>query len=183
MADYRIACVNKPDRNSPHERITHVGGPKPDGTGTWKDTVANVVGFIENNQHRFYTKEGNASAWVAVRTSTFCERSCCGLGCQRGDRAHRATHKSPRSAGSQMSKDEANTMSDQPAAVEQGGEGDAGRETMQALDRLESEIAQAPAETPRSSSMTTICCEGQPSAVALETKAYWRRVDSRLCST
>jgi hypothetical protein len=37
--------------------------------GSWKDTVANVVGFIENNQHRFYTKEGNASAWVAVRTS------------------------------------------------------------------------------------------------------------------
>jgi uncharacterized protein DUF3892 len=69
MADYRVACVNKPDRNSPHERITHVGGPKPDGTGSWKDTVANVVGFIENNQHRFYTKEGNASAWVAVRTS------------------------------------------------------------------------------------------------------------------
>jgi hypothetical protein len=40
-----------------------------------------------------------------------------------------------------MSKDEANTMSDKPAAFEQGGEGDAGRETMQALDRLESEIA------------------------------------------
>jgi hypothetical protein len=45
-----------------------------------------------------------------------------------------------------MSKDEANTMSDKPAAFEQGGEGDAGRETMQALDRLESEIAQAPAD-------------------------------------
>jgi ParB-like nuclease domain len=45
-----------------------------------------------------------------------------------------------------MSKDEANTMSDKPAAVEHGGEGDAGRETMQALDRLESEIAQAPAD-------------------------------------
>jgi hypothetical protein len=45
-----------------------------------------------------------------------------------------------------MSKDEADTMSDKPAAVEHGGEGDAGRETMQALDRLESEIAQAPAD-------------------------------------
>ena len=45
-----------------------------------------------------------------------------------------------------MSKDEANTMSDKPAAVEQGGEGAEGRETMQALDRLESEIAQAPVD-------------------------------------
>jgi len=35
---------------------------------------------------------------------------------------------------------------DKTAAVEHGGEGDAGRETMQALDRLESEIAQAPAD-------------------------------------
>jgi hypothetical protein len=24
MADYRIDCVNKPDRYSPHERLTHV---------------------------------------------------------------------------------------------------------------------------------------------------------------
>ena len=45
-----------------------------------------------------------------------------------------------------MSKDEANTMSDKPAAVEQGDEGAEGRETMQALDRLESEIAQAPVD-------------------------------------
>lgn len=69
MTDYRIDCVNKPHRDSPHEHITHVGGPNPDGNGRWKDTVANVVGFIDRKQHRFYTKEGNASAWVNVRTS------------------------------------------------------------------------------------------------------------------
>lgn len=69
MADYRIDCVEKPHRNSPHEHITHVGGPRPDGVGRWKDTTANVVAFIESKQHRFYTKEGNASALVGVRTS------------------------------------------------------------------------------------------------------------------
>ena len=69
MTDYRIDCVNKPDRNSRHEHITHVGGPNPDGSGRWKDTVPNVVRFIENQTHRFYTKEDNASAWVGVRTS------------------------------------------------------------------------------------------------------------------
>jgi len=69
MTDYRIDCINKPDRNSPHEHITHVGGPKPDGSGRWKDTTANVVAFIEAGIHRFYTNVGGASAWVGVRTS------------------------------------------------------------------------------------------------------------------
>jgi hypothetical protein len=69
MTDYRIDCVNKPHRNSPHEHITHVGGQNPNGVGRWEDTVPNVVRFIETNQHRFYTREGNASAWVGVRTS------------------------------------------------------------------------------------------------------------------
>jgi len=69
MADYRIDCINKPDRNSTHEHITHVGGPKPDGTGRWRDTVANVVGFIESKTHRFCTHENGVKAWVYVRTS------------------------------------------------------------------------------------------------------------------
>jgi hypothetical protein len=67
--DYRINCVNKPHRNGPHEHITDVGGPNPDGNGRWKDTAANVIQFIESKQHRFYTREGNASAWVGVRVS------------------------------------------------------------------------------------------------------------------
>jgi hypothetical protein len=68
MTDYRIDCVNKPDRNSPHEAITNVGGPNPAG-GRWKEPVARVVAFIESKQHRFYTSEGGSSAWVGVRTS------------------------------------------------------------------------------------------------------------------
>lgn len=69
MADYRIDCVTKPNRTSPHEHITHVGGPKPDGSGRWQDTVPHVVAFIESGTHRFYTSENGASAWVGVRTS------------------------------------------------------------------------------------------------------------------
>jgi len=57
MADYRIDCINKPDRNSAHEHITHVGGPKPAGSERWKDTVANVVRLIEGKTERFYTSE------------------------------------------------------------------------------------------------------------------------------
>ncbi len=69
MADYRIDCVNKPNRNSTHESITHVGGPKPDGSGRWKDTMPNVVRFIEDNTHRFFTQDGGRVAWVGVNVS------------------------------------------------------------------------------------------------------------------
>jgi len=69
MAEYRIDCINKPDRNSAHEHITHAGGPNPSGTGRWRDTVPNVVSMIETKTHRFYTNEGGVSAWVLVRTS------------------------------------------------------------------------------------------------------------------
>lgn len=68
MATYRIDCVHKPNRMSRHEHITDVGGPKPEG-GRWQDKVENVVRFIENKQHRFYTQDGNSTAWVAVRKS------------------------------------------------------------------------------------------------------------------
>lgn len=69
MADYRIDCITKPDRNSTHEHITHVGGPNPDGNGRWRDTVPNVIGFIEAKTHRFYTNENGSSVLVGVRTS------------------------------------------------------------------------------------------------------------------
>lgn len=68
VATYRIDCINKPDRLSPHEHITHVGGPNPSG-GRWRETTSNVIKFIESKEHNFYTQVGNSSAWVAVRIS------------------------------------------------------------------------------------------------------------------
>ena len=65
MADYRIDCVHKPHRDSPHEHITDVGGPSPTG-GRWKDTADNVVRLIDDKTHRFYTEESGARAWVGV---------------------------------------------------------------------------------------------------------------------
>ncbi len=51
MADYRIDCVNKPDRLSPHEHITNVGGPTLDGSSRWKDAGAPYWSFrVENRQ-------------------------------------------------------------------------------------------------------------------------------------
>ena len=70
MADSRITCIDKPQRNSPHEHITGVGGPNPNGVGRWHDTVENVVRMIKQNLHRFYTSVGGVSALVGVRTSS-----------------------------------------------------------------------------------------------------------------
>ena len=49
MSDIRITCINKPDRYSPHEAITHVGN----GTNKW--TRQQVVAWIDNREHTFYT--------------------------------------------------------------------------------------------------------------------------------
>lgn len=51
MADVQITCVSKPDRNSPHERIIHVGGP---GGGGWKWTTEQVVASIESGTNTFF---------------------------------------------------------------------------------------------------------------------------------
>ena len=44
MADVQITCVTKPDRNSTHDQITHVGGP---GGGGWKWPAEDVVASID----------------------------------------------------------------------------------------------------------------------------------------
>lgn len=70
MADYQIDCVNKPDRDSKHEAITHVGGPNPNGSGRWKNAVPDVVRMIESKSHRFFTRDAaGRTAWVGVNTS------------------------------------------------------------------------------------------------------------------
>ena len=51
MADVQITCVTKPDRNSTHDRITHVGGP---GGGGWKWPAEDVVASIENRTDTFF---------------------------------------------------------------------------------------------------------------------------------
>jgi hypothetical protein len=51
VADIRVTCINKPDRNSPHEHITHLGGP---GGGGWKLARERVIANIEGNLDTFH---------------------------------------------------------------------------------------------------------------------------------
>jgi Protein of unknown function (DUF3892) len=61
MADVQVTCVTKPDRNSPHEHITHLGGR------TWHWTIQEVITSIQNGMNTFYTFDGRRRAEVRVR--------------------------------------------------------------------------------------------------------------------
>lgn len=48
---FQIKCINKDNRLSAYERITHVGGF---GTKQWKLEVATVIGRIERGEEAYY---------------------------------------------------------------------------------------------------------------------------------
>ena len=62
----QIKCINKSDRTSAYERITHVGGF---GTTRWKLTLDDAIGKIERNEWRFYVSVNGDSVWVVVAVS------------------------------------------------------------------------------------------------------------------
>jgi hypothetical protein len=57
MADARITCVTKPNRDSPHEDITHLGG------ANWKWTRSAVIASLDEGSNTFYVIDaaGNRS--------------------------------------------------------------------------------------------------------------------------
>ena len=61
MADLHVTCINKLNRNSSHEGITHLGG-----TGWAKKTRQQVIADIEGSQNTFYTLVGGKRANVGV---------------------------------------------------------------------------------------------------------------------
>lgn len=70
MSDHQVKCINKSDRFNPWERITHIGGPNPDGT-PWKITQESAIEGIESGKWRFWVAGKPKSVWVVVATSRF----------------------------------------------------------------------------------------------------------------
>ncbi|UKJ74486.1 DUF3892 domain-containing protein [Azospirillum brasilense] len=60
MADIQITCINKSDRNSKHEGITYLGN----SSGKW--SKQQVIGWIEDKSHTFYTKVNGNRANIGV---------------------------------------------------------------------------------------------------------------------
>ena len=61
MAKVLVICVNKPNRQSPHEAITHIDGP---GGGGWRWASTDVVRSIQGGENTFYTMVGNRRAEI-----------------------------------------------------------------------------------------------------------------------
>jgi len=51
MADARVTCITKPDRDSRHEHITHLGGQG------WKWTREQVIASIEQGTNTFFVRD------------------------------------------------------------------------------------------------------------------------------
>jgi Protein of unknown function (DUF3892) len=51
----RVDCVNKTDRYNPHERISNVGGPNPNGS-RWRLTQPDAIDGIESGRWSFWVE-------------------------------------------------------------------------------------------------------------------------------
>ena len=51
MKEFEVTCVNKPDRSSPHEHITHIGNT----SANWRLTREEAILRIDAKREAFYT--------------------------------------------------------------------------------------------------------------------------------
>ena len=62
----QIKCVNRTERMSPHERITHVGGYV---SSQWKITLNDAIGKIESGERAFFVQAHRRTVGVIVALS------------------------------------------------------------------------------------------------------------------
>lgn len=72
-ATHEITCINKSDRQNPHERITHIGGKTggENNGGPWKITQEKAIEGIEAGTWTFYVTKNDSRVNVVVATSRY----------------------------------------------------------------------------------------------------------------
>ena len=66
MNEFQVTCINKPNRESAHEHITHIGNSE----SNWRITRESAIKRIESEKERFYTVDhatGNRAYIGVVR--------------------------------------------------------------------------------------------------------------------
>lgn len=53
MTEFEVTCINKPDRMSPHEHITHIGNT----ANNWRLTREEAIRRIDAQQEAFFTTD------------------------------------------------------------------------------------------------------------------------------
>lgn len=61
----QVMCINKRDRQNPHERIQNIGGYT---NKAWKISEEAAVAYIKNDEWQFYVSVNGKSVWVVVAT-------------------------------------------------------------------------------------------------------------------
>ena len=62
MNEYEVTCVNKPDRSSSHEHITHIGNV----AGQWRITRELAIKRIDAKEEAFYTTDRSTGRKVYI---------------------------------------------------------------------------------------------------------------------
>jgi len=62
MTEHEVTCINKPNRSSPHEHITHIG----DTAGKWRLTLESAIQRIDGGQEKFYTIDKSTGRKVYI---------------------------------------------------------------------------------------------------------------------
>ena len=70
MKEFQVTCINKPNRMSSHEHITHIGNITNGPANKWRLTREETIRRIEAKEETFYTVDrstGNKMYIGAVR--------------------------------------------------------------------------------------------------------------------